>query len=104
MKINIPDTIYDLSVSALFKNQFKLISKNQNLKLKVIDVITKLANGKQLENKYKDHKLVNFFGYSDCRECHVAPDCLLVYRKLDDKLVLVLVSVGKHNNVFKNKY
>lgn len=104
MKINISNPKYDISVSALFKNQFKLINKKSDLKSKVIDVITKLANGEQLDVKYKDHKLNNYLGYKDCRECHVAPDCLLVYRRIEDKLVLVLVTIGKHNNVFKNKY
>ncbi len=104
MKINIPNTKYDISVSLLFKNGYKTIYKNSNLKNKVVDVITKLANDESLDVKYRDHKLNNYLGFKDCRECHVEPDCLLVYRKIEDKLILVLVTIGKHNNVFKNKY
>lgn len=36
------------------------------------------------------------------RECHVRPDLLLVYKKMDDgkMLVLYLVCVSSHTNIF----
>lgn len=79
-----------------FKKGFKkLSSKNQNL---VLDVVEQLARGKSLEVKYKDHLLAgNFKG---CRECHVKPDILLVYRLQEEIVELTLVEVGSHSQQF----
>ena len=44
----------------------------------IADVIKTLAAGEILERKYKDHPLSG--NYAHCRECHVEPDLLLVYR------------------------
>lgn len=79
-----------------FKKGFKkLSSKNQNL---VLSVVEQLAKGKSLEVKYKDHLLVgNFKG---CRECHVKPDILLVYRLQEQIVELTLVEVGSHSQLF----
>jgi mRNA interferase YafQ len=51
-----------------------------------------------LDEKYHDHALGG-----DCaghRECHIAPDWLLVYYMEDDILVLTLVRAGMHNDLF----
>jgi len=79
-----------------FKKAFKKLSaNNQDLTL---DIILKLANGKNLESKHKDHLLAgNFKG---CRECHVKPDLLLIYRIHEDILELALVTVGSHAQLF----
>ena len=61
-------------------------------------MITKLANREELEEKYKDHNLIgNYFG---CRECHIKPDLLLIYRIDDNFLELALVRVGSHSKLF----
>ncbi len=53
-------------------------------------VIEKLANKQELEPKYRDHKLVG--EYKGTRECHLAPDWLLIYELTDDELVLLRTS------------
>jgi mRNA interferase YafQ len=79
-----------------FKKAFKkLSSENQNAMLLVIENI---ANGKILEEKYKDHLLVgNFKG---CRECHIKPDLLLIYRIKDEIMELALIETGSHSTLF----
>lgn len=36
---------------------------------------------------------------SGCRECHIAPDWLLVYRKIENVLVLEFISTGTHREL-----
>ena len=68
---------------------------HQNIDL---HVLRRLAEDEALEPRYKDHALVgNFAG---CRECHVKPDLLLVYRIAEDVLELALIEVGNHAELF----
>lgn len=72
-----------------FTNQFK-----RDLKL-----VERLANGETLEPKYRDHDLTG--NYKGCRECHIAPDWLLVYEVVEDVLVLMLYRTGSHSELFR---
>ena len=63
-------------------------------------IVEKLANNKPLEKKYKDHSLENDKTYKDCRECHISPDWLLIYKQKKDTLVLVLFATGSHSELF----
>ena len=38
--------------------------------------------------------------FKNCRECHIEPDWLLVYRFNNNELLLVLVETGSHSNLF----
>ena len=61
-----------------------------------IEVMYKLLNDEELEEKYRDHNLKGKFdGY---RECHIKPNLLLVYRIKDD--ALELVDIGSHSDLF----
>ena len=59
-----------------------------------------MANKEQLDAKYKDHQLINDKTYKDCRECHLDPDWLLIYKYKEDKLKLVLFVTGSHSELF----
>ena len=67
-------------------------------KLKV--VVSKLANGLELEEKYRNHMLTDSKHYKNCCECHIEPDWLLVYKYVDNELILVLVATGSHSELF----
>lgn len=87
---------YTLFRTNSFKKAFKKLHLSQQDL--VLDVVMKLANGENLEEKYKDHLLIgNFKG---CRECHVQPDLLLVYKINENVLELTLVEVGSHSQLF----
>jgi mRNA interferase YafQ len=58
-----------------------------------------LAVGNKLDIKYKAHKLVGNF--VNCRECHIKPDLLLIYKIDKNLLELALVSAGNHSKLFK---
>ncbi len=90
---------YEVKFTTQFKKDLKLAKKQKkNLDI-LFDVIDKLANGKKLDSKYRDHDLSG--DYAGTRECHIEPDWLLVYEIRDDVLVLMLYRLGSHSELFK---
>lgn len=81
-----------------FKRDYKRIKKRgYDLRL-LEDVIALLAQEQELPSAYRDHALTG--DYSGCRECHIAPDWLLVYEVLQDELLLYLTRTGTHSDLF----
>ena len=78
---------YTLKLSTRFKKHLKLVTKqNIDNARKIKEVIDILQKGEQLPEQYRDHALVgNWAGH---RECHIQPDLLLIYRIIDDVLIL----------------
>ena len=69
-----------------FKKDFKRIVK-RGYDIRLMEaVIGILASGQTLPEKYRDHPLSG--NYSDCRECHITPDWLLIYKISDRELIL----------------
>lgn len=91
---------YQVDYTNNFKKQYKKIKKQGKDLNKLYEVIEKLANGKQLELKYKNHNLINDKTYKDCSECHITPDWLLVYKYVDNNLILLLLATGSHSELF----
>ena len=65
---------------------------------KLQEVVELLCLGENLPAKYRDHFLSGDF--AGCRECHVAPDWLLIYEKEEDRLFLYLLRTGSHSDLF----
>ena len=65
------------------------------------DTVLKLANDVPLPAKNKDHYLQGEF--VGCRECHIKPDWLLIYRKTDNNelQILELARTGTHSDLFR---
>ena len=60
-------------------------------------VISVLATDQPLDARFRDHDLSgDWAGY---RECHIKPDLLLIYRKLDSA-ELRLARLGSHSELF----
>lgn len=80
-----------------FKKDVRRIKKShQNLEpLKI--VVRLLERGDLLPDLYRDHKLKG--NYKDRRECHLAPDLLLIY-KCEDRQV-ILERIGSHSELFR---
>jgi mRNA interferase YafQ len=91
---------YQVISSKHFDKQIKKIVKQGKDINKIINVVKKLANGEKLEPKYRDHILQDTKYYYDCRECHIEPDWLLIYKYNNDKLILYLVETGSHSDLF----
>ena len=64
----------------------------------MIFVIDLLSAGKNLPILYKDHKLGGEL--LNCRECHIKGDLLLIYKIEKENLILVLVDIGSHSQLF----
>lgn len=92
---------YEIEGLKSFQKNFKKVVRQGKDINKFKNILSKLANKEKLGQKYKDHKLTDNKYFKDCRECHIEPDWLLVYKYLDDKLILVLVDTGSHSEVFK---
>lgn len=86
--------------ATIFKRDYKRELKGQYKKvLDTVfkDLVTKLMNDIPLEKHHHDHRLSGeWAGY---RECHVKPDLLLIYRKVDDH-TLFLARLGTHSLLF----
>lgn len=91
---------YKIKYTNCFKQNYKKIRKQGKDVEKLKYVINKLANGLDLEEKYKNHLLTDSKDYKKCFECHIEPDWLLIYQYIDNELVLLLVATGSHSELF----
>ena len=91
---------YNVVITSSFKKDYKKIKRQGKDISKLENIISKLINGEELEEKYKNHSLNNNKYYKDCRECHIEPDWLLIYKYVDDKMILILVNTGSHSKLF----
>ncbi len=100
MRNSITDTKYGIVTSNRFNKQLKKIIKQGKKIEKLSEVVKKLANGETLEPKYRDHGLQDTKYFRNCRECHIEPDWILVYKIKEDKIILYLVETGSHSDIF----
>ncbi len=89
-----------MSRDIVFGSQFKRDVKKHFVELiteQWAEVLTFLVKDKPLPEKYKDHALRgNFEG---CRDCHIKPDLVLIYEKVENDLLLI--RLGSHSELFK---
>ncbi len=70
----------------------------KSVQKEILCAIEILASGNKLDRGYCDHKLKGeFSGY---RECHIQGDLLLIYKIENKELILVLVDIGTHSDLF----
>ena len=90
-------TKYHVKSTIQFKREYKLAMKRGRDIQLLDDVIELLADGKQLEEKYRDHPLSG--RWEGSRECHILPDWLLIYRLNEGILTLTLSRTGSHSDL-----
>ncbi len=88
---------YQLDRTTIFKKDLKK-AKKRGCDIKLLDdIVEKLLCGEPLPEKNNDHVLTgNWKGH---RECHITPDWLLVYRVIENTLILSLVRTGSHSDL-----
>jgi len=91
--------MYAIEYSTKFKKDYKTCQKRHLDISSLQSIIVKLANAQTLDFNHFDHKLSG--EYSDCRECHIKPDWLLIYKIDENQHVLSLVRTGTHFDLFK---
>ena len=89
---------YARKPSSQFKKDYKKIKHNPKICNELEYVISLLEQDLPLPIKYKDHALKGKL--SDLRECHILPDILLIYSKSQKEIVLYLLRIGSHNELF----
>ncbi|MBP9821278.1 MAG: type II toxin-antitoxin system YafQ family toxin [Candidatus Pacebacteria bacterium] len=91
--------MYTPRYSKAFKKSYKKLRKSGRFSREDVEkVVVILAKGEKLTEKYQDHTLVGKMeGY---RECHIKPDLLLIYKIEKQILVLILINIGSHSELF----
>ena len=64
---------------------------------KLQSVVTKLVNNETLHPGHRDHPLMG--EWKNCRDCHIAPDWILIYYANSN--TLRLERTGSHSDLFK---
>jgi len=70
-----------------FKKDVKRMQKRGKDFSEFKNIIERLAIGQKLEPKHRDHLLVG--EYKGSRECHIAPDWLLIYELGESEVTLI---------------
>jgi mRNA interferase YafQ len=86
--------------STAFKRDYKREAKGRHratLEADLTTVLKALASDKPLEARYRDHDLSGI--WSGYRDCHIKPDLVLIYRKLNTN-ILRLARLGSHSELF----
>ena len=90
---------YIVKYSKEFKKSLRKVTKQGKDIDKLLDVVDMLSQKQQLDPKYKDHTLYNDKRFKDCRDCHIETDWVLIYKYIENEVVLLLVNTGSHSEV-----
>ncbi|MBI5003752.1 type II toxin-antitoxin system YafQ family toxin [Candidatus Kaiserbacteria bacterium] len=92
--------MYVVKPTSRYKKSLKRVSQYPSFVAEELDdVVIKLTQDVPLEPRYLDHELKG--AYKGIRECHIRGDLLLLYKKQDDMLILLLVDIGTHASIFE---
>jgi len=89
---------YTVKKTKAFKKDYKRAQKRGLDLIKLQKAVGLLADGVPLPESMRDHELSNNWAHH--RECHIAPDWLLIYHISEDVLVLELTRTGSHSDLF----
>ncbi len=86
-----------VSQTTHFSRDLKRMRKRGKDLAKLREIIKRLAAGKPLEPRLRDHALVG--QWQPSRDCHIEPDWILIYTT--DDATLRLERTGTHSDLFK---
>ena len=92
---------YQIKYTKEFKKSIKKITKQGKKIDKLLNVVDMLSKRIPLEARYHDHALYNDSRFQNCRDCHIEPDWVLIYKYLDNDLILLLVNTESHSEVLE---
>ena len=76
-----------------------VLNKHDKIFLLALEnVLDMLAAGKDLPDKNHNHPLIGEF--KGCFKCYVKPDILLVYKIEKSELIILLLRIASHSNLF----
>ena len=85
-----------LVITSQFKSDLKLCKRRHYDIAKLQNALNILVSGQPLPLLYRDHPLVG--NWLPKRECHIAPDWLLIYETNDTEVRLA--RTGTHSDLF----
>lgn len=94
------ETMYQIRTTKRFRKSLKRFAHDKKLLAEVEHCTKFLLRGTPIPAHYRDHRLSG--SLAEYRELHIRPDTLLIYKKYEYDLVLVLVDVGSHAKLFKS--
>lgn len=89
---------YKIETTNSFEKDIKRLQKRGWNMLKIKTVLEKLAKGKALSEKHKNHKLRNT--NEVMWDCHIEPDWVLLYSYSIDNQTIYLIRTGSHSDLF----
>jgi len=89
---------YKIKYTGRFKKSYKKCVK-RGYDISVFEkAVSILSETGTLPQEYRPHLLSGKFeGYW---ECHLQPDWLLIWQKIEDELLLILTDTGTHSDLF----
>lgn len=87
-----------LKFSSRFKKDLKSYKHDKIFLIELEKVLDILAKGRDLPDKNLNHPLIGEF--KGCFECHVKPNILLIYKIEQSDLIVLLLRIGSHSNLF----
>jgi len=86
--------MFELNYTNRFKKDLKHYGHDDELLKELEKVLSFLASGKKLPEKYLNHPLIGEF--KGCYDCHIKPDVLLVYKINKTEITVLLLRIGSH--------
>lgn len=88
----------EIEAAQRFKKDFKReVKSDPRVNNLLSDILNLLVSDTPLPSKLRDHGLSG--EWRGFRDCHVKPDLVLIYKKVNDD-VLKLVRLGSHSELF----
>lgn len=88
---------YRIKFGKRYKKDLRKLAKANFGIARLEAVVDTLARGEILAPHHRDHALKG--DLQGTRECHIGPDWLLLYRKEEEIMMLLLIRTGSHRNV-----
>ena len=91
--------MYSLHPSKQYRKAFKRLNRSGRFDASELEnVLALLVMGNTLPVRYANHTLQG--KYSDCFECHIKSDMLLIYKIDSEQQKIALVRLGSHSELF----
>jgi mRNA-degrading endonuclease YafQ of YafQ-DinJ toxin-antitoxin module len=88
--------MYELETTSYFRKKYrKLTSKNSELITRVEKTLNQLAKNPKHKN-LKSHKIMSA-EYGEVISSSVTGDIRILWKKIDEKLILLLLDIGGHS-------
>ena len=87
----------EIVYTSQFKRDYKKIHLSKTDEARFLEIIDMLLSEDNIPARYKDHALIG--RWVGCRECHIKPDLLLIYKP--EATIVKLMRIGSHSQLFK---